>query len=184
MNALRFERWTESESMMASNRNRYLMYYADEKAIPLEDAQKGNITLILSPEGTPLQTLSQSSEWLKKYQRAHKSKEIRRRAAGVVTMNESNDENSEPDESSGPDPKQRYSGHKASKKAKYIDFSEESDDEDLPYLLRLDLDLLLRLDSDLPLSSGKRAHSGSTRPLCISSSRIFFFLLSLLSKIR
>jgi hypothetical protein len=42
---------------------------------------------------------------------------------------------------------------------------------------------VLRLDSDLPFSSGKRARSGSTRPLCISS-RNFFFLTKFLFKIR
>ena len=110
-----------------------MINYAEERVIQLEDIKKGNIPLIVSPDGSPLLTLSQSPEWLKLYQKAHGSRKIRRRAGGLVSRDA---DSSDPDESHVPKQQRASSGRKRTKKAtssNYVDISEESDDEDLPY---------------------------------------------------
>ena len=107
--------------------------YLEEKAIPIESVNKGEIPVVVSVHGNPLQTLANCPEWCAYYKRVRKAEKLRRRAGGLVYTAISSD--SEPPDGIGAS---QYNSPvvrntKKAKSSRYIDPSSDSESEHHDY---------------------------------------------------
>jgi hypothetical protein len=108
--------------------------YLDEKAIAIDNVEKGHIPLVVSGYGNPLRTVADCKEWRDEYLKAHRAKRIRKMAGGLVQTPINSDSESPFDLRASPDsPEPRGKAkHQITKKGKpshYVDVAVSSKSE-------------------------------------------------------
>jgi hypothetical protein len=124
----KLERWTTGIfTSFFSMASFWRAFGSDEKAIPIDRADKGNISLVVSVQGVPLRKLVDCKEWREKYEKARKTRKTRMMAAGLVV----GDDGSEPELSNRAATSRNHGPpSKPTKPATYAEVTEGPDSDD------------------------------------------------------
>jgi hypothetical protein len=150
----KIEKWTEGSSKLHSNFNLTYIHYSDEKAIPIYDAEKGSIPLVVAIDGKILRTLANCPDWIKLYNKSRRAQRSRNRGGGMAfrdltsdsessapaikvtkKANQSSVDRSDPSglesDADDPGPSQRKTKHHhISKKRSHSHMSDQDSDDD------------------------------------------------------